>query len=149
MNKSFSIFISFFFALLVFGLGFELGILFHDHQQDAGRNSVPAIDCSAVISHLTSTMTTAILINGQVKSVNNSILTVTNGAEDFSFVVNVNTEVVYVAPELAVSNTMTRQPSKALADIRVGDSINIKARVLSNGDFEAESITILLSPYEQ
>lgn len=147
MNKIFLIFATIFLDIIIFIFGMWIGTIFQNPFQP---DSVGCYcDCSQVTKKITSDMVAAILVNGQVKSIDNDTLTITNGSEDVSFAVNENTEVVSTAPDMPIVNTITRPPSKTFADIKVGDNLSIKTKILSNGEFEAESITILLSSNEQ
>ena len=123
-------------VLIIAGLGLGLlvgiylgGTLYQQEENKPLKNAIDPLKCLG-----SSKIISAVGVIGEVTKISGRTVTLYNGTENFPVTINENAKILSWLPQ--------DQGEKSFEAIKVGDSLLVNVKVLSDGQFEVSGVTI-------
>ena len=122
-------------VLIIAGLGllaggFWGGVLYQHKKNKPLENAIDPLKCLS-----SSKIIYSIIANGKVTKISGRTVTLSNGTENFSVSINEDVQVYSFTPG--------NQTSSSFEAIKIGDNLNVSAKVLSDGQLEVLGVIII------
>lgn len=131
-------------GLVIFVLGGVVGVLYQN--QKTGGTILPSgqgqpVESTKASGSVKSAVVTSVVLFGQVKSISGKTLVIANNGDTAQVTVSSETKIFTVD----YTSGAPVQKNAQFANIKVGATVNIGAKVLNNDTFSAQSVTIYIT----
>lgn len=122
-------------CLVLFLLGISLGITIQ-------ANNRGAVKKAEAVNNLSSKVITSITAYGKITKIDGKKITLSNLGEDLSILMQDKAK-IYSFNVSEKSNVAPTQKEVGFGDVKVGDSVNVVMKLLSDGQMQGSSLIIL------